>query len=69
MPAKLPCLIRAIFLFSKAAAFAQATISTGAQVVGPGGSAISTGPLGTTIAPGPSVSISGLDTTRNLAAR
>ena len=68
MSVKLSCLVSAFVLVSNAAAFAQAAIqvgptSTGVQVLGPGGSAISVAPLGTQIAPGPSVpNISGLGT-------
>jgi hypothetical protein len=66
--AKLSCLVSAFVLLSSVAVFAQAAIQvgptgTGVQVLGPGGSAISLAPLGTQIAPGPSVpNISGLGT-------
>ena len=65
---KLSYLMSAFVLLSSASAFAQASIqvgpaSTGIQVIGPAGSAVSVAPLGTQLAPGPSVpSLSGLGT-------
>jgi hypothetical protein len=66
--AKLSCLMSASVLLASAAAFGQAAVQigpagTGTQVQGPSGSAISVAPLGTQLAPGPSVpSFSGLGT-------